>query len=309
MIAPCGSSRRRALVGMLGAWPWLRGAMGADASAVLRLAISESMVVDVNLSDARAAMQTWIKRIQSDLNVTIEIDAKIFSPTEEIARLVRNGQLDAAAMTVVEYRPTADFFDTSEIFVGAGTSGPDEYLLLVKRDCGFSRLADLRGRRLCILRAPKMCVAPAWLSTILDEERLGPAEAFWASMTWDTKVSRVVLPVFFGQADACLTSKRGFGVMCELNPQVARNLTVLANSPVVVTCFYAFRKNYHDPNRERFFNLHRTLLSGAAGRQLATLFQFDELMVRDSSCLASSLSILDRAERIHTKLVPGGRKG
>jgi phosphonate transport system substrate-binding protein len=283
--------------------------MAEDANSPLRIAISESMVVDVNLSDARAAMQTWIRRIQLDLNVAIEIDAKVFSTTEEIVRLIRNGQLDAAAMNVVEYRPVRDLFDTSEIFVGAGTSGPDEYLLLVKRDGGFNRLADLRGHKLCSLRAPKMCVAPAWLSTVLDAERLGPAEGFLGAMTWDTKVSRVVLPVFFGQAEACLTSKRGFGVMCELNPQVAKDLTAIAASPLLVTCFYAFRKNYRDPNRERFFNLHKTLLSGAAGRQLATLFQFDELTVRDSSCLASSLSILDKAERVHTKLAPGGRKG
>lgn len=309
MIARGAISRRHALVAMLGTWPCLRGAMGANAGPLLRLAISESMVVDVNLTDARAAMQMWIKRIQSDLNITIELDAKVFSPTEEIVRLIRSGLLDAAALTVVEYRPIGELFDTGDIFVGVGTSGPDEYLLLVKRNSGFSRLADLRGRRLCILKAPKMCVAPAWLSTIVDDERLGSAEGFFGPMTWDSKVSRVVLPVFFGQADACLTSKRGFGVMCELNPQVAKDLTAIAVSPLVVTCFYAFRKNYHDLNRERFFSVHKTLLSSAAGRQLATLFQFDELTVRDSSCLASSLSILDRAERIRTKSAPGGRKG
>jgi phosphonate transport system substrate-binding protein len=302
-------SRRHALATMLGIWPCLRRTLAAEPGGPLRVAISETMVVDVNLSDARAAMQTWIKRLQADLNVDIWIDPKVFSTAEDIVRLVRSGQLDAAAMSVVEYRPASDLFDTTEIFVGAGSAGPDEYLLMVKRDNGFSRLADLRGRRLSILNAPKMCVAPAWLSTLLEEARLGSAEGFFASMTADAKVSRVVLPVFFGQADACLTSKRGFELMCELNPQVASNLTPLAASSLLVTCFYAFRKTYHGPNRERFFNLHNTLLSSAAGRQLATLFHFEELTIRDAGCLASSLGILDRVERLRTKLVPGGRKG
>jgi hypothetical protein len=97
--------------------------------------------------------------------------------------------------------------------------------------------------------------------------------------------------------------------MCELNPQVAKNLTVAAASPLLVTCFYAFRKSFHAPNRESFFSVHKTLLSSAAGRQLATLFQFDGLMIRDASCLASSLNILDKAERIRPRLSSGERKG
>jgi phosphonate transport system substrate-binding protein len=308
MISPGSSSRRQALTVLLGTWPWLRTGIAGDG-APLRLAISESMVVDVNLSDARAAMQTWIRRMQADLNVAIEIDAKVFSSTEEIVRRVRGGQLDAAALSVVEYRPISDLLDTSEIFVGAGTSGPDEYLLLVKRDSGFSRLADLRGRRLNMLKAPKMCVAPAWLTTALDEQRLGSADSFFGAATSDTKVTRVILPVFFGQSEACLTSRRGFETMCELNPQVGRNLIAVANSPLLVTCFYAFRKNYRDPSREKFFNLHKTLLSSPAGRQLAALFHFDELTIRDASCLASSLNILDKAESVRARLAPAGRKG
>jgi ABC-type phosphate/phosphonate transport system substrate-binding protein len=309
MIAPGSGSRRRAIATLLATWPCLRAAKAAAAAdPIMHLAISESMVVDVNLADARAAMQTWIKRIQSDLNITIEVDAKVFSSTEEIVRLIRNGKLDAAALSVVEYRLTGDLLDTSEIYVGAGTSGPDEYLLLVKSGSGFNRLADLRGHRVGILKAPKMCVAPAWLATILDDEHLGPVETFFGPMTWDTKVSRVVLPVFFGQQDACLTSKRGFEMMCELNPQVARSMTVIAASPLLVAIFYAFRKGYQNVSRERFFTVHKNLLSSPAGRQLATLFQFDELSIRDSSCLTSSLGILDKAERLRSRLSLGGRK-
>jgi phosphonate transport system substrate-binding protein len=275
----------------------------------MRMAISESMVADVNLADARAAMQTWIKRIQADLHVSIKIEAKVFSSTEEIARLVRAGELDAAALNIVEYRPIAEFFDAAGLFVGEGASGPDEYHLLVKRDGAFKRLPDLRGRRLCISKAPKMCAAPAWLATLLEDERLGVADAFFGPITSESKISRVVLPVFFDQVDACIASRRGFATMAELNPQVARSLAPLATSATLVTCFYVFRKNYHSASRETFINLHKSLLSSAAGRQLATLFQFDQLTVRDTSCLTNSLSILDKAERLRTKVAPGGRKG
>jgi phosphonate transport system substrate-binding protein len=304
------SSRRHALALMLGAWRWLpRALAAADAGAPVRLAISESLVADVNLNDARAAMAIWLKRMMVDLNLVIEFNPKVFDTTEEIFRRARSGQLDAVALNVVEYRQIADVLDPSEIIAESGAAGMEQYLLLAKRNSGIQHLGDLRGRRLYALKAPKMCVADAWLTTILDEGHLSPSEQFFGSVTTDTKASRVVLPVFFGQADACLTSKQGFDTMCELNPQVGKDLTAIASSPMMVLCFYVFHKNYHSPNRVRFLKVLSELHTSAAGRQLATLFQFDQLTVRDGSCLASALSILDAAERARNRRGAGSRTG
>ena len=85
--------------------------------------------------------------------------------------------------------------------------------------------------------------------------------------------------------------------MRELNPQVGRELTAIASSPPMVLCFYIFHKNYHGVSRERFAKVYSDLRNSPSGRQLATLFQFDRLAVRDVSCLASSLTILDTSER------------
>jgi ABC-type phosphate/phosphonate transport system substrate-binding protein len=303
-------SRRHALALMLGAWRWLpRALAAAGADAPVRLAISESMVADVNMNDARAAMAIWLKRMMVDLNVVIEFNPKVFDTTEEIFRRARSGLLDAVALNVVEYRQIADVLDPSQIIAQAGTAGLDQYLLLAKRNGGIQQLGDLRGGRLCTLKAPKMCVADAWLTTILDEGHLGPGERFFGSVITDTKVSRIVLPVFFGQADACLTSKRGFDTMCEMNPQVGKDLTAIASSPAMVPCFHAFRKNFHGVSREKFSGVFFNLRTSAAGRQLATLFQFDDLTLRNGSCLASALSILDTAERVRNRQGAGSRKG
>src|ERR1019366_1049817 len=188
-------SRRHALALMLGACPWLRGAGdAADGGAPVRLAISESLV--------------------SDLNVVIEFNPKVFDTTEEILRRARGGQLDCVALNVVEYRQIAGVLDPSQIIAEGGASGPEQYVLLAKRNSGIQRLVDLRGRRLCMLKGAEMCVATDWLSAILDDGHFGPSEQFSGSVTTESKASRVVLPVFFGQTDACLTSKRSFDTMC-----------------------------------------------------------------------------------------------
>ena len=302
------SSRRQALGAMLGAWASLPGGLGtAGAEAPLRLAISESLVTDVNVNDARAAMLVWIRRMENDFNVTVEIDPKGFNTTEEILRRARNGQFDCVALNVIEYRQIADVLDPSQILGEADATGLERYVLLATRSSGIQRLGELKGRRLCMLKAPKMCVATAWLATILDAGHYGPSEQFFASVNVETKATRVVLPVFFGQAEACLTSKRSFDTMCELNPQVAKDLTVIASSPAMVMTFYIFQKNYHGASRERFAKVCSDLPTSANGRQLAALFQFESLGVKDIGCLAPALAVLERAERGRSR--PGAGSG
>jgi phosphonate transport system substrate-binding protein len=288
---------------MLGAVSWLpRALKGADSNAPVRLAISESLVTDVNINDARAAMLIWLQRMMTDLNVVIEINPKVFDTTQEIVRRARSGQLDAVALNVVEYRQAAEFLDSSQVIAEAGVSGLEQYILLAKRNGAIQHLGDLRGRRLMILKTPKMCVAGPWLATILDQGRFGSSEQFFSAVTADSKVSRVVLPVFFGQTEACLTSKSGFETMSELNPQVGKDLNVIASSPGMVVTFYTFHKNYHGLNREKFAQVYTKVgTSDVAGRQLATLFQFENLAVRDASCLAPALAVLDMAERARAK--------
>ena len=303
-------SRRHALALMLGAWHWLpRGLAAAEGGAAIRLAISESMVADVNMNDARAAMDIWVKRIAQDMNVAVEYNPKVFDTSQDILNRIRGGSVDAVALNVVEYRQVASLLDPSQVVTEAGPAGPEQYVILVKQSSGIQKLGDLKGRRLCTLKVSKMCVAADWLSTLLDQGHFGQSEQFFGAMTTDNKVARVVLPVFFGQMDACLTSKRSFDTMCTLNPQVARDLKVLAVSPPMVVTFYVFRKNYREVARERFMRGLMGLPATPAGRQLATLFQFGELTVRDASCLAPALTILDLAERVRGRQGAGGRKG
>jgi phosphonate transport system substrate-binding protein len=143
----------------------------------------------------------------------------------------------------------------------------------------------------------RMCVAPFWLSILFPEAQRGSIEQVFGSMVKESKVSRVVLPVFFGSADACLTYKQGFDTICEMNPQVAKDLTILAVSPELVVSLCAFRRSYRGEYLEKFVKASSTIRSSAAGKQLATLFQYQQMMVTDSTCLAPALEVIEKAER------------
>jgi len=284
---------------MLAAGSLLPFTMAGDANSVLRFAISESVIAEVNLNDARAAMQLWIKRMTSGLNVVMA--PKLLNTTQDIHERTRKGLVDAVALNIIEFRPISEWLDTTQVVTSAGAAGMEQYVILVKQNSGIHEVKDLKGCRLTMLKTPQMCVAPAWVSTLLEDRHHGKAEQFFGPIIPDGKVSRVVLPVFFGQANACLTSKRGFDMMSELNPQVGRELRVVASSPAMVVNFYIFRKNYQNENREKFIKALLELRASPAGEQLAMLFQFNQLSVREGGCRASALGVLEAADRIRRK--------
>ena len=224
------SSRRRALALMFGASGWLPAVPAtADVGAPLRLAISESVVGEVNLNDARAAMQVWMKRMAQDMNLVVEYNPKVFETTQEILGRARRGLLDAVALNVIEYRQMADLLDSSQVIASAGEEGPEQYAILVRQNSGIQRLGDLRGRRLILLEAPRMCMAAAWLSAILDEGHFGPSAQFLGPDHGPQSVASGVAGLFW--TGGCLSHLkaglrnhvRAESASCQ-RPEIARHL-------------------------------------------------------------------------------------
>jgi len=303
-------SRRRGLGLLMGVSRWLppARAAGVEPPVRLRIAFSETIIGDVNMNDARAAMLVWVKRLTQEVDVAVEIDPKVFDTSDEIISRVRAGQMDAVALNIFEYKKVADLVDSSQVLSEAGAASFEQYMILVKKTGNLQQLGDLQNGRLILLKTPKTCLASAWLAGILDDGHYPPAEQFFRSVTADSKVSRVVLPVFFGQTEACITSKRAFETLCELNPQVAKDLKVIAVSPPLLAVFCLFSKTFRGDSREKMLHAFQMVRMAPAGRQLTTLFQFGDLEVRDFSAISAALRILEKAERARSRPAAGGRK-
>ena len=97
------------------------------------------------------------------------------------------------------------------------------------------------------------------LSVALAKEGLGAAATVLGRFSRSTKATQAVLPVFFGQADACIASRRTMETMTELNPQLAKKLRVLLEAPKMVNVFLGCRKTY--PARSRSVRTHAGAIS------------------------------------------------
>ena len=285
------------------------GAAGGEQSAdgalpALRIAVSESVVGEVNGNDLRAAVKTWAEAVARQTGVRFEPE---LCTTAQLVQRVRNHQVDSFSINLLEFAMVAGYSAPEVVVDESEAPDGEEYLLLVHQASGIQSLADLRGRSLLLHRSARTCLARIWLDTLIESAHLGPADTFLGRVESNPKLSRAVLPVFFRQADACLATRQGFNTMCELNPQLAKQLRPLAVSPKLVTAFQAFHKDSPPATKRRFLVAIRDLGKTVAGRQTLTLFGTSRLVQADVSVLRTSLDLLHAYERLQGKAPAAGQ--
>jgi phosphonate transport system substrate-binding protein len=258
-----------------------------------------AVMPDVNENDARAAMKVWAENIVNNGVVRADPNVLMFHDFASMSEALHNRAVDGVVASTSDYFAIRQEVDFNH-FVFAVTAGSiyDQYILLVHQDSGLAKVDDLRGRSLNILRHTRTSLAPIWLDTLLLEKGLKPAQDFCSGITEETKLAQTVLPVFFHKADACLVTLKGFKTMSELNPQLGRQLRVLATSPELVPSGFFFRTGYPQAQQKQclaeFTRVHTT----ATGQQILTVFQTERLEECPASVLDSALNLLTRHQQL-----------
>jgi phosphonate transport system substrate-binding protein len=240
-------------------------------------------------------MSVWNAELLKNIGLPSDRNGNWVMESSELLAAIRGGKLDLVCLTVPEYRQVAQYLDTRLIITD--DSGGEELLLLVREGSGISTLENLRGRSLIQWDTPRTSLAEPWLAVSLWHEGLKSPKELLGRITTSTKLSQVVLPVFFGQADACLVTRRGLDLMTELNPQLSRKLKVLLASPKMLSVFLAFQKNYPADLRKSVFDRMVALNSNPIARQVLVLFQSPGYTIEDADCVNSANLLFDAYER------------
>lgn len=260
---------------------------------IFRFAISQKMLSEINVEDTKAAMKVWIQTVAQARHVPIDPEPGVYDNLEEMIQASRDNPVDGFNVTTEECWRLSKAIKLGQVVVGVNNDRiMEEYVILVRRDKGFKSIDNLHGRSLRLLDNPRMSLAMIWLDSHLLRKGLNPAATFCSGVTSAGKLTQTVLPVFFGQSDACLVTRRGFLTMSELNPQVGNQLDVLAASPEVVPTVFVFRADNISPFREQIIAEMGRLAETPAGQQILTLILADRIEERPMSCLDSAFELL-----------------
>lgn len=266
------------------------------AEPPLRLALSERIVVGVNVNDARAAMAVWGQALVSSSGFHLPADQDWVLPSQAIVNSLRAGKIDLFCITIEELSRVRDAVELDDVIIDDRSSR--EMLLIVRRDSNFQSLADLRRRSLLIVDSPGTQLADAWLGLELSRAGLPAPAAHFASVSRNSKPAQVVLPVFFHQADAAIVPKDVLATMVDLNPQLGQAFRQLSISPKLISSFFATRRGFPASNRNRLYSYILATRSEPANRQILTLFRSPGYKRCNYSCIQSSIELFENFHRL-----------
>lgn len=297
----------RAVLLLCLAQPGVARAESDNRPAPMRFGFSRQIFSEVNETDARAALKVWAQTLVQEDGLTVDPDLQIMNSTAAIRMALDAGKVDAISITPVEFWELKRQvrFGPTILLGSAQGSTKEQFLLLVLAENPASEPADLRGSTLNVLQGSRATLAEAWIESVLLEQNLGVLSAFWSSVRMYNRQSQVVLPVFFKKAGACVTTSESFRLMSELNPQIGRQLKILARSPEFAVAPLCFRSDFHSPNLNQFLADLSKVTQTVAGRQTLAMFHSDLIVARPLSDMDGVCALLDR----HQELLAAYRKG
>ena len=272
----------------------------AREQSVFRLATSDQTFGGFNKNDTAAALLAWARSIVKEKGLNVRAEMSVFSQFEALHGAFLSGEIDAASLNVREIlklggMPEMVYLPVMEegLFV--------RYAVIVHARKGIRDPGQLVGKNLSIHESVRMVYALDWLAMLLTEATgaVSPSTADHprGTLIKVENTSKAILQVFFGQADAALVTSQAFDLACELNPQLGRDLAVLAVSQPFVPSAFVFRPGYQGWIREQLEAAIMDLPQTVAGRQLLTTFKCSRMEKHPASVLDSTVAFINKHKR------------
>jgi ABC-type phosphate/phosphonate transport system substrate-binding protein len=187
---------------------------------------------------------------------------------------IRHGELDVISMPTIEYLRIRNSVPLIPYFVGAHNNGMGtKYLLIARRDRGIRTFSDLRGKTILLPQANKHEESHVWLDVLLMKEGKTNRDSFFSKVNESPKLSHSIMGVFFRQADGAIVTRAGLDASRALNPQIDRQLTVLAESPFLSDGVTCLPSTDSETLRRTLVKAIMQLNESTTGRQLFTIFR------------------------------------
>ena len=299
-----------ALGGLLAVAAW--GQPAAQRGVVVRIGISTREMANTNRADVQAAMKVWMKTFAREKNLDVDPDTVVFDSLSDMADALRLKQLDVVTASTDEFLVLEKVAALPRVYA-ARVNGKvtEQYVLLVRDDGAFKGLGGLRGQPLVVLDSPRTTLAPIWLDTKLMRDKLPVGARFFGKVSHAGKLNLAILPVFFKQAGAALVTRAGFETAVELNPQLAKELRILAGSPDLIPSLTAYRSGGNLLVTDNYRKEAARLREDPAGKLILDLFQIEGVTELQPSDLVQTRDFLADYARLKTLAdrAEAGRRG
>ena len=228
---------------------------------------------DIDIKDIKAALTSWIQELGEREGFRTE--NHIYDDIQSLFKDYQKGMLDLVVLQSLDYFRNVDKTGR-ELAITKVKQGKlhTRYVFVTDNNVPSNSMGYLKNKKLSITRQSDLGMA--FMDTILLKAKLPEAHRFFSDIQKKNNESQALLAVFFGQADACITTEMAFKTMAELNPQVGEKLRIAAISPELIETVSFFSDNVDSRYREKLANATMKLHTYPRGKQVLLLFNADK---------------------------------
>lgn len=276
---------------------FIAAASPASARASLRFGITASAAPWTDPATAQAAARPLLDAIARGAQLSVSLEAGL-SAGQLLAKL-RSGELNAAFAGSEEFLAIAAQIPVVPMLRGVVLgSSSHRLLLLVEASSGITRPAQLTGKAVSLYGQESL--QRTYLETLVAREKIGELQ-----IREKKDAQSPALDVLFREAAGCVVSDRTFSAMAELNPQLRKRLTPIAQSAPLANPPIFLRRDLGKAILERVVEHGAKIHEGERGRQLMLMFRIGRLVSTQSADYQSLRDLL--AE--HARLVSRRKAG
>jgi len=273
--------------------------MAESNSDQIRIGFSSKAFVNVPKADMKIAIGVLSKKVARKTFGSVE--SRIYESPAEIENDLKSKRLDVIAITPDEFIYIRNRVSIEPAMITvAGNSHDVELLLLVRKDSGFNRTADLKGRTVVLpsWNAQYGSIYHTWLETLSLREGASSMDIFFSSITEASSANQAIMPVFFRKTASCVVSKQAFEISSELNPQLSRDLKVIARIGGLAGGLVVFRQDLSEDSKQKTRQALLDLDKDQEGRQLLMLFHLNSLALFRPEYLKSTEALYAEHSRL-----------
>lgn len=224
-----------------------------QALEVMRFGMSPGVVEGVSPTDARAASMLWAEGISGAMGLFKSAEATIFTSSDDAIRAMADGRVQMAVLTSLEYLDIEHRIACTPLMVyevqGQFTQ---EFVLLARVPAAAHPPAS--ATITVYTPNPGQNLPTLWADTHFSEQGVKGGLAAFAQVRPIDKRGRATTAVFFGQSDYGVDTRSAFESAVELNPQVGRDVVVVARSPQLLPGVICASNGMSATRRQQFLD-------------------------------------------------------
>lgn len=253
----------------------------------------------------RSALASWSRTIAA--NRSDRVTTKVENDPDKWYQSIISGSHDLYGLHAYQYLALEDESLLRPALMIEGNHGATAiFLLVTRREDQIKSLRDLRESKILVDTGGFGALPLIWLETEIGAFTPAAEVKNFATVTAVQTAPRAFLPVYFGQADACVITQSAFTAASALNPDVATKLhpTPKTKSKPLLVSIFAFAKDYSIVDAEKISSKALENSASQEAQGLLDMVQRSGLSRYDSSALLTNRDLFKKYKALFVSEQP-----